>query len=235
LEGRGGMGSLGKFDRKYYERYFNIKSLYLFETRYLRKEKKTGKLLDIGCGVGNFLIHAEKYYEAYGVDISPFAVGYAKRKLKRAALVVASANNLPFYDNTFDVVTCFDVLEHIKDPKEALKEIYRVLKLRSLLLIRVPNIDSIGREIKKRNWYGFRDKTHISLLCNERWIKLVEEAGFTIVEVFNDGLWDTPYINKIPKIFQDVLIKIPSILLFQCGVRFPKRLGENLYIIAIKE
>jgi ubiquinone/menaquinone biosynthesis C-methylase UbiE len=224
-----------RFDKNYYEKYFKIRQLFLFEIRYLRKRKRTGKLLDIGCGIGNFLFHAEKYYEAYGVDISSFAIKYARRRLRKTTLIVASANNLPFRDNFFDVVTCFDVLEHIRYPKEALREVYRVLKLRSLLMIRVPNIDSIGVKIKGKNWYGFRDKTHISLLSNEEWIKLMEEIGFTIVETFYDGLWDTPYINRIPKVLQDILIKIPSILLFQMGVRFPRRLGENIYITATKE
>ena len=224
-----------EFGRNYYEKYFKIKSLYSFETRYLRKKRETGKLLDVGCGIGNYLLYVEKYYEAYGTDISLFAIQYAKKNLEKAILIISSANDLPFHDNSFDIATCFDVLEHMKDPQGVLKEIHRVLKQAGLLMVRVPNTASIGKNLKKANWYGFRDKTHISLLSNEEWIEFIERTGFSTVEVFYDGLWDTPYFDKIPGTIQSFLIKIPSVSLFQMGIRFPKTLGENLHVVAVKK
>lgn len=207
----------------------------MFLTHYLRKRIKNGKLLDVGCGVGYFLIRAEKYYETYGIDISHFAISYAKRNLNKSILKLGSATNIPFSDEIFDIVTCFDVLEHIRNPREVLREIYRVLKPSGVLIVRVPNTESVGLNLKKDDWYGFRDETHVSLFSNDEWIKLVEDESFEIIDVFYDGLWDTPYFRRVPKILQDILIKIPSLVLFELGVRFPKRLGENLHIVAIKK
>ncbi|MDO8340715.1 MAG: class I SAM-dependent methyltransferase, partial [Candidatus Woesebacteria bacterium] len=95
------------------------------------KNKKGIKLLDVGCGVGDF-VEAFSYYlpklNLTAVDISKKAIKSAKKRKIKARFIVSEAEKLPFKSNFFDIVTCFDVVEHVKSPSIMLKEINRVLK-----------------------------------------------------------------------------------------------------------
>ena len=112
------------YDEKYFlERYLaklKFKPRYIRLIRYLRKQIKTGRLLEVGCGVGYFLAQAEKYFETYGIDISPIAIQYAKKNTTKSILTVGSATNLPFKNDFFNIVVALDVLEHIHNPLSAL-------------------------------------------------------------------------------------------------------------------
>ncbi|NQE45998.1 Ubiquinone biosynthesis O-methyltransferase [ANME-1 cluster archaeon GoMg2] len=228
------------FEGRYYEEKYGTLLLkgekpfyHRFWMRYLRKYKESGRLLDLGCGLGFFLRYAEKYYETYGIDLSHFGIKEAKKRCN-TEMVVGSATYIPFKDNYFDVITCFDLLEHMENPKDAIAECYRLLKDDGLLVITTPNISSNGLKWKKEKWFGFRDETHISLLSNDEWINMLKKNSFKIVDVFYDGLWDTPYFEVVPRVFQDLMIKYPSIVLFGFGLKFPRSLGENLCIVACK-
>ncbi len=200
----------------------------------IRKYKKTGRLLDIGCGEGYFLQCAEHYYDTYGMDVSEYGIEEAKRRANRTELSVGSIRNMDFSKECFDIITCFDVLEHLENPEAAILECRRVLKAGGLFVVRVPNTLSAGCKWKKDEWFGYRDRTHFTLLSNEEWLHLLSKHGFLVLKVFYDGLWDTPYIKGIPKIIQDMLIKFPTLMLFFLGMNFSERYGENLCMVAQK-
>jgi len=229
-----------EYDKKYFEKTAEDAGLLLKKQRPLwsrwvktiRKYKASGKLLDVGCGTGFFLAYAERYYDVHGIDISEYALKEARQRARKAKLSVGDATNLHYENDYFDIVTCFDLLEHLPNPGLALQEFRRILRDGGILIIRVPNIESIGAKWKKEEWFGHRDKTHVSLLSNEEWMDLLKENEFEILEVFYDGLWDTPYFNHIPRFLQDIFIKFPSLVLFLLGVKYSKKYGENLCIIA---
>ena len=201
----------------------------------IRTHKPNGKLLDVGCGAGWFLSYAEKHYDTYGVDASEYAIEEAKAKTHNTKLSVGDAQRLYYVYKSFDVVTCFDLLEHLSNPYLAIAEFHRVLKDNGVLVVRVPNTESVGSKLKGDDWFGARDETHVSLFGNKTWIKMIKHIGFTIETIFYDGLWDTPYYKRIPKILQDITIKYPSLVLFMLGVKFSQKFGENLCIVAKKE
>jgi len=97
------------------------------------------KVLDVACGVGKLLklIQEEKNTAVYGLDISSVAI----QKLKNQGIsgVVADCQNIPFKENTFDVVIATEILEHLSNPVRTLEEIHRVLKIDGLLIVSVPN------------------------------------------------------------------------------------------------
>jgi len=231
-----------KYDKRYFEKTAEDVGLLLKERRPLwrrwmkniRKYKASGKLLDVGCGQGFFLACVEKYYDVYGIDISEYAIREAKQRTTQVKLSVGDVTDLDYKNDYFDIVTCFDLLEHLPDPELALQEFYRILKKDGIVIIRVPNTDSIGARWKKEEWFGHRDKTHASLLSNEEWLSLLKESGFEILEVFHDGLWDTPYFKRVPKVLQDIIIKLPLLTLFWLGMKFSKKYGENICIVACK-
>ena len=105
-------------------------------------EKKNQRLLDLGCGTGYSLVWLRdrfKFAEAHGVDLSPHAAAFWRaRGLDTVAL--ATADKLPFGNNWFDLVTCFDVIYQLNDERAsaAVSEMHRVLKPGGLLFIREP-------------------------------------------------------------------------------------------------
>lgn len=198
----------------------------------IREYKSGGRLLDIGCGEGYFLQYAEKYYEAYGMDVSDYCISEACRRTKKTKLSVGSIANIDYGNEFFDVVTCFDVLEHLDDPEAAVLECRRVLRSGGVLVIRIPNTSSLGANWKKEEWFGYKDTTHRSLLSNEGWLSVLRENNFEMLSIFYDGLWDTPYLKHIPRLLQDIFIKFPSLVLFSLGMKYSKKYGENLCMIA---
>ncbi len=94
------------------------------------------KILDVGCGTGGNLQAMARYGRTFGLDISPIAVDFARRRpLPR--LMQGSGLALPYANNTFDVITIFDVLYHrwITDDEDAMRELYRALRPGGWLLI----------------------------------------------------------------------------------------------------
>ena len=99
-------------------------------------------VLDLGCGAGhgsNML--SKKYTKVTGLDISKEAVSYAKEHwdAPNITFVEGDSMNIPFEDNTFDVVASFEVFEHLHDWRKFLSEIKRVLKPNGLVYISTPN------------------------------------------------------------------------------------------------
>lgn len=98
----------------------------------LRRELQ-GRVLDVGCGIGDFL---DSYPGAVGVDINARAVDWCRRKGLDARQM--EVDHLPFDDASFQGVVLDNVLEHVKDPTELLKEIRRVLVPGGRLVVGVP-------------------------------------------------------------------------------------------------
>jgi len=147
--------------------------------------RKNSRILDIGCAFGYFLKCCDEMgYETYGVDISDYAITRA-RKETMASLHVFDANKgLPFFqDNWFDLVTMFDVIEHLRTPDAVLNEAHRVLKASGALVVTTPNLDAVERLFKKimgmeNTWHGFKDETHLRVFSAQSLKLLVEQKGF---------------------------------------------------------
>ncbi|MCM8805035.1 MAG: class I SAM-dependent methyltransferase [Candidatus Omnitrophica bacterium] len=130
----------------YNKRYFESWYLKIYEQRknyfkiFFNNIKnyipKTGKLLDIGCGIGIFLdLMKEKNYDVYGIDISEFAINFCK---KRGFTVYKSFNELNFSEKTFDLITLLDVIAHLKNPIDYLQKCKKLLKRNGILVIKTP-------------------------------------------------------------------------------------------------
>src|SRR5215204_1149039 len=95
------------------------------------------KILDVGCGTGANLLMLSKYGDAEGVDVSEDALAFCReRGLEKVKL--GAAEELPYDDGTFDLVTALDVVEHIDDDLAGLREMRRVLRSGGHVLLFVP-------------------------------------------------------------------------------------------------
>lgn len=110
---------------------------YAFARRFDKINVKGKKVLDIGCGMGDLMTYCKKR-EAYiyGIDISKDSVNYCKKK--GLNVIIGDCRNLPFKNNSFDIVYSVGVVEHFKETHQAIEEHIRVTKEKAIIL--VPNI-----------------------------------------------------------------------------------------------
>jgi SAM-dependent methyltransferase len=193
-----------------------------------------GRLLDVGCGEGQFLRRASRRFEAHGVDISVEGVEHARRATGLATVHLASAVELPFADGFFSVVVCLDVVEHLEQPDAALTEFARVLEPGGALVISTPNPASLGHRMKGSRSHIHRDATHVSVRSMADWRPSLATAGFDVLRDGTDTLWDTPYFERIPAWAQWPLFIGLAQLMWAMRPMYPWPLGENYVCLAQK-
>lgn len=106
---------------------------------------KVERMIDLGCGNGGITPLLKEKLEAknvYGVDIDEEAIFVARQRGVKAYLLNLSEDKLPFPDEYFDLAISFEVIEHLVNPDNMLKEAYRVLRRGGYLLISTPNLAS---------------------------------------------------------------------------------------------
>ena len=119
--------------------FWNVGRREIIEEALLRHIHPSAKLevLDLGCGPGDNFQVLEKFGRVTGVDLSEEALKFARNK-GFVNLLLADVASLPFVGHSFDIVSSFDVFEHIADDRKAMREAYRVLKPGGFLVITVP-------------------------------------------------------------------------------------------------
>lgn len=119
--------------------YLRHKMAYIFSEQYTKNKV----VLDDGCGsgYGTFHLISNGAQKVTGIDLSQEAIEYANQKYKNKDLnfMQMDVTKLNFNDNTFDTLTSFQVIEHIKEVDKYLNEIRRVLKNGGIALITTPN------------------------------------------------------------------------------------------------
>lgn len=166
-----------------------IKIKYFIELmQRIRNFIPSGKLLDIGCAAGFLLESAKKYFDVYGLELSNFSANYARNELGHKVF----AGNLPqanYPADFFDCITMIDVIEHVYNPAEYLKEIWRILRKEGVLIISTGDASSINSRIKRINWELLSPPWHLSYFTRRCLIKQLIRTGFTIVKFeTNDNL-----------------------------------------------
>ena len=143
----------------------------------ISKHKSGTTLLDIGCGEGFFLFNATKAgYTTKGIEISRDAAEYAGREFG-LDVEAKPFEDLQFPENYFDVITLWQVLEHVPYPLIVLKEVHRILKPDGLLATSTPDIESILAKIFRRKWWNLR-RLHINQFTTRTLTDMLKRAGF---------------------------------------------------------
>jgi len=146
----------------------------------IKKHKNGTTLLDIGCGEGFFLFNASKAgYTTKGIEISQYAAEYAGSEFG-LDVEVKPFEELQYPENYFDVVTLWQVLEHVPHPLVVLREVHRILKPEGLLVTSTPDIESIMAKIFRRKWWSLR-RLHINQFTAKTLTDMLKRAGFNNV------------------------------------------------------
>ena len=141
------------------------------------KLKNGSKILDIGCGKGFMLFDFMKLNPNFvleGIDISDYAITNAVPEVKKF-LKVGDAKNLPYEDNSFDLVISINTTHNleINQCKKALSEMERVSRKDKYLIV-----DAYSNEIEKDRIFAW-NLTAKTILSTNEWISLFEEVGYT--------------------------------------------------------
>ncbi|MFH1826209.1 MAG: class I SAM-dependent methyltransferase [bacterium] len=145
--------------------------------------QKGGKILDVGCGNGDFLkLCQTRGFAVSGVETAAAAAELAK-KTNKIDVFTGELPQANFPSDNFDAVTLFHVLEHLPEPALILKEVHRILKNHGLLIIQLPNIDSWQFKIFKQRWFGLQIPYHLYHFSPETLKQLLKKAGFKNIKI----------------------------------------------------
>ena len=127
----------------------------------ITQQKSSGAILDIGCSSGAFLSTLDaKAWSLHGIEMDS-GTGEIARSATGADVFIGDVASAPFSDDSFDVVTCFDILEHVYDPQQFLEKVHGWLKPNGFLYVVLPNIDSWEARLFGSYWYGLELPRHL--------------------------------------------------------------------------
>jgi SAM-dependent methyltransferase len=213
---------------KSYESFKRIENAEYFFLQAVRGQPNVSAL-DVGCGDGyhlfvfNTIDGIREKVSFRGVDISGLQVEFARRValgmgFENVQFEEGSAEHLGFPDESFDIVLCSDVVEHLENPEKCFAEIRRVLKSGGTAIITTPNPSSVmiklasvlrsaGLLTKPQGLETDKDGGHISLQGLNEWIRMAKKTGFEVRAVRRGALiFGGHAYNRRPVLFALVLL-----------------------------
>lgn len=154
----------------------------------LGRMKKSLRILDVGVGLGRLLEKVKNCacsdLELYGIDVSLAYLKIARAKGLNVAM--AKIEDMPYFPEYFDIVTCTDVLEHVEDLNLCVRKIVGVLKPGGTLIVRVPNREDLSSYLKPEYPYYLAH------------LRAFDEFG---LELLFTRVFDLEFIEKSPGLF----------------------------------
>ena len=148
-----------------------------WSVRHLRKQG-TPRLLDVGCGTGEFLVRMrDAGWDVRGIEPDPASVEVARAKgldVQQAGLDEARLE-----EGSFDAITLNHVIEHLHDPGRAIERACGLLRPGGALWLATPNIDALGHERFGPDWFGLDPPRHLVLFTPRGLEGLLRRAGFS--------------------------------------------------------
>jgi 2-polyprenyl-3-methyl-5-hydroxy-6-metoxy-1,4-benzoquinol methylase len=180
-------------DEIVYDFYWNEAHKAMYE-EFCRKflEGKTGRLLDVGSGLGYFLKIASAYssWEVFGYEISETAVNYSRNKLGLTNVYCGKVEESKFSPNSFNIITLWDVIEHIPNPNSLLTSLASILAPDGFLFLHTPNVlIQLPKARLKKLLKGMRPgisyleaKDHLNIYSTKTITLVLRGAGFLNIE-----------------------------------------------------
>ncbi len=144
------------------------------------------RILDVGCAAGFFLrVMREHGHDVRGVELSQAIAQEAIRDLGEDRVWVGTLDSVPedregYAKGSFDLVTMWDVIEHVADPQEILRQARAMLKPGGHLLIETQNVDSRFARMLGPKWHHFKHEEHIYHFNPKTVREVLDQAGFTV-------------------------------------------------------
>ena len=160
----------------------------------------TGRLLDIGCSSGHFLkVAFDHGFDVYGIEPNPEMASFASDELNLPNIISGTLRGDEYPFEHFDVITLWDVLEHVPQPNELLLAVYRLLKPGGWIFAYTENFDSFNYLITGSDSEMFSPDVHLRHYTPKTFRKEFEKADFIVREVMTKGL-DIQHIETATKL-----------------------------------
>lgn len=185
------------------------------------QDKKNIKLLEAGCGIGNWVVVFSKFgYNVTGIEISKERLEIARKNCKKykvkARLIHGDIKKMPFKNESFDVIFCHGVVEHFPDSEKGVKELYRVLRKNGKALISVPNKITffeinkklqilLGKILHKKVWASGYERS----FSKNQFKKILTDNGFKIRDFYKKEVGagrKYPFVGKTLRILDKPLL-----------------------------
>ncbi|MBF6614425.1 MAG: methyltransferase domain-containing protein [Chloroflexi bacterium] len=203
-----------------YDPYLNV----------LEAVRQSGRLLDVGCATGGFLLaDKNRGWEVYGVETSPISAAQAK-EVSGGQIHAGTLETAPYPDGWFDGVTLMDVIEHLQSPRAYVERIARLVRPGGIFCLSTPNIRSLGYKVLGRNWTEVGPNDHLYYFTPRTLTRLLEACGFTIHSMQSMGVqihtWQRwlryPALYRLAPLLYRTTLPITNRLL----------MGDSLYVVA---
>jgi len=156
--------------------------------------KSNGKILDIGCGAGDFLQYMkENHWNINGVDTSNKARKIANKKLN---IKVMDPKDWINNKEKYDVITCWHSLEHVHEPWVYLDKIKKSLTLDGFLIVALPNYQSTDAKIYKEFWAAYDTPRHLYHFTIKSMNKTIKPHGLNIESIYRMN-FDPFYVSML--------------------------------------
>lgn len=147
-----------------------------------------GRVLDVGCGRGEFLqVAQERAWEIRGTEIDSEAVKTAPEPV-REQVFIGPFENLPDTEQAFDVITLFDVIEHVRQPLDFLIEARRRLRSGGMVVITTPNLGTFKNRLRgnRCKYFQFERYLHLYHFTKTSLTRALQASGYGHLEWVND-------------------------------------------------
>ena len=190
---------------------------------YIRPYKPQGHLLDVGCGPGLLLQVAQaRGYHVSGCDISKWASNYAHEH--GLDVTTGELESIHYPDKSFDVIIINHTLEHVPQPVALLCEIRRILADSGIVVVGVPNFDSLMAWLMRARWAGLLPDQHLWHFTPRTLQLMLERAGFSIRKLIVQ-----PSTHQHPNWLKFFVLRFLTTIGNALGR------GESLLAIAVKD
>lgn len=154
--------------------------------RLICRYKKSGKLLDVGCGTGRFISYFQKTtkdrWEVLGIDSDNVSSNFGEEKYK-VKILSGKFEEIDLGNEKFDVITMWDVVEHVEKPELLLEKAFSILQDDGILIIRTPNFESLESKIFKKYWAGFDSPRHKYIFSKSLLVEFLENHNFRVLSI----------------------------------------------------
>ncbi len=151
-----------------------------------------GKALDVGCAAGFFLDEAHKRgWKVHGMDVSGFAVQYVRERFGHDVRH-GSLLDLDYMPEAFDLLSMWDVIEHVPDPHAYVQRAAQLLRQGGIFALATPDVESLPARLAGRRWVGYKlSEEHVYYFSVRTLRRMLDEAGFEVIDVRHVGKYVT--------------------------------------------
>jgi 2-polyprenyl-3-methyl-5-hydroxy-6-metoxy-1,4-benzoquinol methylase len=151
----------------------------------------SGTLLDIGCALGGFLAVAKEHgFEVEGIEIVGYAAEQARSRLD-VKVINSDIYSAELAPETYDVITMWDVIEHLTDPNLAFEKISRALRPKGYVAFTTGDVSSAWARLTGKRWQLLTPPQHLYFFSQRSMSGLLKRHSFSVKEIHHQSKWVT--------------------------------------------